>query len=126
MATPGPENMPPKSTPLAPRWGSGARRHPAVLTLEDNVATGGFGSAVSEALAPLGIPVTIMAVPDSFIEQGGQSELLKRLGLDAQGVAARVRQTAGELGSTPQRATQPRGSVQQAMANTQSPDTASG
>src|SRR2546423_11148573 len=91
MATPGPENMPPKSTPLAPRWGSGARRHPAVLTLEDNVATGGFGSAVAEALAPLGIPVTVMAVPDSFVEQGGQAEALQQLGLDAAGVASRRR-----------------------------------
>ena len=93
--------------PLDPRLESWARRHPAVLTLEDNVATGGFGSAVSEALAPLGIPVTIMAVPDSFIEQGGQSELLKQLGLDAQGVAARIRQTVGELESTPKQAIQP-------------------
>jgi 1-deoxy-D-xylulose-5-phosphate synthase len=86
---------------------SWARRHPVVLTLEDNVATGGFGSAVSEALAPLGIPVTVMAVPDSFIEQGGQSELLQKLGLDAQGVAARVRRTLGELDATPKQATQP-------------------
>ncbi|TMB71711.1 MAG: 1-deoxy-D-xylulose-5-phosphate synthase, partial [Chloroflexi bacterium] len=93
--------------PLDPRLTSWARRHPAVLTLEDNVATGGFGSGVSEALAPLGIPVTVMAVPDSFIEQGGQSELLKQLGLDAQGVAARVRRTLGELESMPNQATQP-------------------
>jgi 1-deoxy-D-xylulose-5-phosphate synthase len=93
--------------PLDPRLESWARRHPAVLTLEDNVATGGFGSAVSEVLAPLGIPVTVMAVPDTFIEQGGQSELLKQLGLDAQGVAARVRRTLGELESAPEQATQP-------------------
>jgi len=93
--------------PLDPRLTSWARRHPVVLTLEDNVATGGFGSAVSEALAPLGIPVTIMAIPDTFIEQGGQSELLKQLGLDPQGVAARVRHALGELESTPKQATQP-------------------
>jgi 1-deoxy-D-xylulose-5-phosphate synthase len=93
--------------PLDPRLTSWARRHPVVLTLEDNVATGGFGSAVSEALAPLGIPVTIMAVPDTFIEQGGQSELLKQLGLDPQGVAAGVRRALGELESTPKQATQP-------------------
>jgi 1-deoxy-D-xylulose-5-phosphate synthase len=86
---------------------SWARRHPAVLTLEDNVVAGGFGSAVSEALAPLGIPVTVMAVPDTFIEQGGQSELLQQLGLDAPGVAARVRSALGELESTPKQATQP-------------------
>ena len=93
--------------PLDPRLTSWARRHPAVLTLEDNVATGGFGSAVSEVLAPLGIPVTVMAVPDTFIEQGGQSELLKQLGLDAQGVAARVRRALGELESAPKQASQP-------------------
>jgi 1-deoxy-D-xylulose-5-phosphate synthase len=93
--------------PLDPRLESWARRHPVVLTLEDNVVTGGFGSAVAEALAPLGIPVTVMAVPDTFIEQGGQAELLKQLGLDAPGVAARVRRVVGETESMPARAIQP-------------------
>jgi 1-deoxy-D-xylulose-5-phosphate synthase len=93
--------------PLDPRLESWARRHPAVLTLEDNVVTGGFGSAVAEALAPLGIPVTVMAVPDSFIEQGGQAELLKQLGLDAPGVASRVRRLVGDNESMPEPATQP-------------------
>jgi 1-deoxy-D-xylulose-5-phosphate synthase len=93
--------------PLDPRLEGWARRHPAVLTLEDNVASGGFGSAVAEVLAPLGIPVTVMAVPDTFIEQGAQAELLKELGLDAAGVAARIRRTLAEpeLMSAP--ATQP-------------------
>ena len=93
--------------PLDPRLESWARRHPAVLTLEDNVVTGGFGSAVTEALAPLGIPVTVMAVPDTFIEQGGQAELLKQLGLDAPGVVSRVRRLVGESESMPEPATQP-------------------
>ena len=81
--------------PLDPRLEGWARRHPVVLTLEDNVATGGFGSAVAEVLAPLAIPVTVLAVPDAFIEQGNQAELLKQLGLDAPGVAARVRREVG-------------------------------
>jgi len=93
--------------PLDPRLESWARRHPAVLTLEDNVATGGFGSAVAEALAPFGIPVTLMAVPDSFVEQGAQAELLKQLGLDAAGVAARVRRSLAESEMLPAPATQP-------------------
>jgi len=93
--------------PLDPRLESWARRHPAVLTLEDNVATGGFGSAVAETLAPHGIPVTVMAVPDAFIEQGAQSELLKQLGLDAPGVAARIRQTLAEAETMPEPAIQP-------------------
>ena len=93
--------------PLDSRLESWARRHPAVLTLEDNVATGGFGSAVAEALAPFGIPVTLMAVPDSFVEQGAQAELLKQLGLDAAGVAARVRRSLAESEMLPAPATQP-------------------
>jgi deoxyxylulose-5-phosphate synthase len=58
-------------------------------------------------LAPLGIPLTVMAVPDQFIEQGGQAELLKQLGLDAPGVAARVRSVLRETESVPRPATQP-------------------
>src|SRR5438067_10965774 len=97
--------------PLDPRLDRWARRHPAVLTLEDNVATGGFGSAVAETLAPHGIPVTVMAVPDAFIEQGAQSELLKQLGLDTPGVAARIRQTLAEAGTVPEHALHPGSSV---------------
>ena len=48
-----------------------------------------------------------MAVPDAFIEQGAQSELLKQLGLDAPGVAARIRQTLAEAETMPEHAIQP-------------------
>jgi 1-deoxy-D-xylulose-5-phosphate synthase len=96
--------------PLDSRLETWARRHPAVVTLEDNVATGGFGSAVTEVLAPLGIPVNAIAVPDAFIEQGGQVELLKQLGLDSSGVADRIRRLVAEPDETiPTPATQPGG-----------------
>jgi 1-deoxy-D-xylulose-5-phosphate synthase len=62
------------------------------VTLEDNVVTGGFGAAVAEVLAPLGIPLTIIGVPSAFVPQGGQAELLEQLGLDAAGVAERIKQ----------------------------------
>jgi 1-deoxy-D-xylulose-5-phosphate synthase len=78
--------------PLDPRLESWARRHSQVITIEDNVLSGGFGSAVSETLAPLGIPVTSLAVPDAFIPQGSQVELLHQLGLDPQAVAGRIRE----------------------------------
>ena len=77
--------------PLDTRLETWARRHPTILTVEDNVVSGGFGSAVSEVLAPLGIPVTALGVPDAFIPQGSQAELFTQLGLDAAGVAASVR-----------------------------------
>ena len=93
--------------PLDNRLESWARRHPAVFTLEDNVVTGGFGSAIAEALAPQGIPVTQMGVPDQFIEQGGQAELLKQLGLDASGVAQTIRHSLADAETVPAPATQP-------------------
>jgi 1-deoxy-D-xylulose-5-phosphate synthase len=85
--------------PLDPRLEGWARRHPVIVTLEDNVVTGGFGSAVTEVLSPLGIPVSTLGVPDTFIEQGAQGELLKGLGLDATGVASRIRRALGDTDS---------------------------
>jgi len=90
--------------PLDPRLGTWARRHPAVVTVEDNVAAGGFGSAVAEALAGMGIPVTILGVPDAFVDHGSQAELLERLGLDAEGVAAEVRRLVQDGSIAPQKA----------------------
>src|SRR5438874_2272360 len=90
--------------PLDPRLGTWARRHPVVVTVEDNVAAGGFGSAVAETLAGMGIPVTILGVPDAFVEHGSQAELLERLGLDAEGVAAEVRRLVQDGSIAPQKA----------------------
>jgi 1-deoxy-D-xylulose-5-phosphate synthase len=80
--------------PLDERLLSWAARHPVVVTVEDNVSTGGFGSAVAEALAGQGIPLTILAVPDSFVPHGSPTELLRQLGLDAGGVADQIRRAS--------------------------------
>ena len=67
---------------------------PFVLTVEEHLAAGGFGSAVLEALSSLGLAhlrIETLGVPDQFIEHGPQSALRQRLGLDAKGVAQRVR-----------------------------------
>ncbi|HEY8674186.1 MAG TPA: 1-deoxy-D-xylulose-5-phosphate synthase [Candidatus Dormibacteraeota bacterium] len=63
-------------------------RHRAVITIEDGVASGGFGSAVTELLTADGVSVPIlrMGLPDSFIEHGAQGALLSQLGLDADGI----------------------------------------
>jgi 1-deoxy-D-xylulose-5-phosphate synthase len=60
-----------------------------VLTVEENVAAGGFGSAVLELLADQGIhgiPVKRLAVGDLFVEHGTQKILRRKYGLDAQGI----------------------------------------
>ncbi|MGW8313479.1 MAG: 1-deoxy-D-xylulose-5-phosphate synthase [Desulfuromonadales bacterium] len=64
-----------------------------VVTAEENVLSGGFGSAVLELLSEAGVhvPVTRIGLPDKFVEQGSQSELRARYGLDAEGIVTAVK-----------------------------------
>jgi len=75
--------------PVDPRIIDWARRHPIVMTVEDNVGSGGFGGAVLEALAPHGLAgrVRTIALPDQFLPQGKAADILKEFGLDAAGIA---------------------------------------
>jgi 1-deoxy-D-xylulose-5-phosphate synthase len=78
--------------PVDPRIVDWARSHPLILTVEDNVGSGGFGGAVLEALAPHALAgrVRTLALPDAFLPQGKASDILKDHGLDAAGVAKAV------------------------------------
>jgi 1-deoxy-D-xylulose-5-phosphate synthase len=78
--------------PVDPRIVDWARSHPVVMTVEDNVGTGGFGGAVLEALAPHGLAgrVRNIALPDAFLPQGKASDILSEHGLDAAGIAKAV------------------------------------
>ncbi len=75
--------------PVDPRIVDWAKRHPIVMTVEDNVGSGGFGGAVLEALAPHGLAgrVRTLALPDQFLLQGKAADILKENGLDASGIA---------------------------------------
>ncbi|MBW2451845.1 MAG: 1-deoxy-D-xylulose-5-phosphate synthase [Deltaproteobacteria bacterium] len=66
-----------------------------VITVEENVLQGGFGSAVLESLASDRLTPQVMTIglPDCFVEQGSQKELRARYGLDAQGIVQKVRET---------------------------------
>jgi len=78
--------------PVDPRIVDWARTHSVVVTVEDNVGTGGFGGAVLETLAPHGLAgrVRILALPDEFLPQGKASDILTAHGLDSAGVAKAV------------------------------------
>jgi len=70
---------------------SQARKTGCIITVEENALLGGFGSAVLELLSDAGltgIRVKRIGIPDSFIEQGSQSQLRADLGLDSAGIAA--------------------------------------
>ena len=64
-----------------------------VITLDENVVTGGFGSAVLEAANARGASadrIHVAAIPDSFIEHGDRADLLADLQLDATGLRQRT------------------------------------
>jgi 1-deoxy-D-xylulose-5-phosphate synthase len=65
-----------------------AARRGRVLTVEENMAQGGFGSAVVELLSDQGllVPVKRLAIPDTFVEQGASALLREKYGLDAKGI----------------------------------------
>lgn len=66
-----------------------------VLTIEENVLSGGFGSAIAEFIFEKGIQkidLKRLGIPDKFIEHGSRKELLNLLGLDKGGIAKAVKQ----------------------------------
>lgn len=69
-----------------------------IVALEEHSVLGGFGSAVAEVAAASGAGrVLRIGFPDCFVhEVGGREYLLAHYGLDAAGVAARVRVALGE------------------------------
>ncbi len=69
-----------------------AGRTKLIVTLEDNVISGGFGQSVRSKLADLGAQVTVMNAgwPDSFIEHGSCSGLKEKYGLDADSLTERI------------------------------------
>ena len=64
-----------------------------IVTVEENVLAGGFGTAVLEALAGAGldgVSVHRIGMPDFFIEHGTAADQRHQLRLDAQGIAEQV------------------------------------
>ena len=65
-----------------------------VITIEDGTVVGGFGSAVLEFMSKhhYHAEVRIMGIPDRLVEHGTPAELYREIGLDAEGIAAVLRQ----------------------------------
>ena len=70
-----------------------AGRIKRIVTVEENIIIGGFGSNVLELVEESGmcdLQITCIGVPDEFVEHGSQTILRSKLGLDALGIAARI------------------------------------
>ena len=68
--------------------------HSAILTLEEGCTEGGLHGAVAEYVAEHhpGIRVVCGGIPDRFVPQGKQCEQRAECGIDAEGIAARLRE----------------------------------
>lgn len=73
-----------------------ARKCGNVLTLEDNVAAGGFGSAVLEFFNAEGllngVKLRVLGYPDVYVEHATQAEIFRDYHLDAAGIAEVVKE----------------------------------
>jgi 1-deoxy-D-xylulose-5-phosphate synthase len=64
-----------------------------IVTIEENVPMGGFGSAVSECLDRHNLsatPLLRLALPETFVAHGKRDELLRQVGLDAPAIGRRT------------------------------------
>ena len=80
--------------PLDPDMLTAAAACRFVVTIEDGVRAGGVGSAIADSLGALApeLPVEMLGLPTRFIPHGEAHHILARLGLDADGVAALLRE----------------------------------
>lgn len=77
-----------------------AKNFKRLVTVEENVLAGGFGSAVLELLEERAlneVVVKCIGLPDEFVEHGDPAILRARYNLDAAGIAKVVRNTFPEL-----------------------------
>jgi 1-deoxy-D-xylulose-5-phosphate synthase len=70
-----------------------AQEVPKILTVEENVLIGGFGSGVMEMLSEEGItvPVKRLGIPDAFLPHGSQGSLRKSIGIDKEGIKKSIK-----------------------------------
>lgn len=69
-----------------------AKEHDILVTLEENVLSGGFGEHVSSFVGEkdLELKVQIVAIPDAYVEHGNVSILKKDIGIDADTIYEKV------------------------------------
>jgi 1-deoxy-D-xylulose-5-phosphate synthase len=65
-----------------------SKQHKILVTIEENVISGGAGSAVNELLQRnnITIPTLTLGIPNYFVEQGEREALLAQYRLDRDGI----------------------------------------
>ena len=71
-----------------------AEQHKLFVTMEENVAAGGFGSQVADYMRKMHPEVRVLtiALPDSFIEHGNPEKLKEKAGIDGVSVYRKIKE----------------------------------
>ncbi len=69
-----------------------SKEHRLVVTIEENVLTGGFGSQVLSFVSEANLPLHIcsIGIPDEFVEQGNVDVLRREIGLEKPVIVQRI------------------------------------
>lgn len=69
-----------------------AQKHKLLVTLEENVASGGYGEKVRELVdaEKLNVRVLAIAVPDEYVEHGNVDILKKEIGIDENSILEKI------------------------------------
>ena len=69
-----------------------AKNHKLVVTLEENVASGGYGEKVREYMDTLDYDVKLLniTIPDEYVEHGNVDLLKQEIGIDEESIVSRI------------------------------------
>jgi 1-deoxy-D-xylulose-5-phosphate synthase len=78
--------------PVDPVVAELARSARLLVTVEDNIRTGGCGAAVAQLLRDhdIATPVEVLGIPEYFVQAGRRDAILEQIGLDAPSIARRI------------------------------------
>jgi 1-deoxy-D-xylulose-5-phosphate synthase len=97
-----------------------AKRTGKLLTIEENVLQGGFGSAVLELLQERGlfsVQMKRMGIPDVFVEHGSQSLLRSKYRIDEDGIFKEIVEMVKKRSLQPLRSNQNKTSMRRVSSN---------
>jgi 1-deoxy-D-xylulose-5-phosphate synthase len=70
-----------------------SRDHRIVVSIEDGIRVGGVGTRIRQDLRAAGIDTAVdeLGLPDEFLEHDSRDNILRRVGLDADSIASKIR-----------------------------------
>ena len=69
-----------------------SREHKLIVTIEENVLSGGYGEKVRAYVDDINVPVHVLniAIPDEYVEHGNVELLKREIGIDADSIVKKI------------------------------------